>query len=153
MTGLNIIHDFPMIKEWGLQTPIKNITTHQEKFGNYIANQLYLEKELIAYKMYLNVIGGRILGHYPNIVTHFDFIHNFGANDKGIGIPLQRTPIFVVTRENIDKWREVLDFGFKIAHGLSINDYVLPEFTSIHYSRLQDMLTTFINCTYASKVD
>ena len=61
-------------------------------------------------------MGGRILGLFPNNVTHFDFIGNFGANDKEIGIPIQRTSIFVVTPENIDKWHEVLDFGFKITN-------------------------------------
>ena len=64
------------------------MATH-ENFADYITNQPYLEKELIAYKTYLNVVGGRILGPYPNTVTHFNFIHNLGANDKGIGIPLQ----------------------------------------------------------------
>lgn len=133
--------------------PIKNITSTQENFGNYITNQHPIENKLIAYKTYLNVVGGRILGPFPNIITNFDFIGNFGANDKGIWIPIQRTLIFVVTPENIDKWCGVLDFGFKITNELFINDYVLPEFTSIHYSRLQDMFATFLNYTHASNMD
>ena len=118
-----------------------------------MSNHTSTEKELIAYKMYNNFVNERILGTFPDSVTHFDVTGNMGVNNKGIGIPIQRTQIFVVTKDNIDKWREMLDFGFKITNDLFINDFVYPEFTSIHYSRLQDILTTFINCTHASKLD
>ena len=67
-------------------------------------------------------------------------------------IPLQWILIFVIMKENVDKCREVMDFGFKITKEMYINDFVFPEFVSIHYSRLQDMLTIFIGCSHAFKL-
>ena len=55
-----------------------------------MTNQSSYENELIAYKTYTNVMNGRILGAFPDLIIHFDLIGNMGGNDKCIGTPIQK---------------------------------------------------------------
>lgn len=136
-----------------MNTPINEIHSKQDNYADYLDNKTMYEKEFIAYKTFKHIVKSRLLGPFPDNITHFDSTGKHCCNNLDINIPIQRIIIFVMMNENIDKWRDILDFRFKITNNMLINGFVYPEFVSIHYSRLQDMLTTFINCIHAFKLD
>ena len=152
-TGFQVLHEFPKIEECGISTPIANISALQDDFADYLTRSSFYVQEFIAYKIWTHIDVWRLLGPFPTTYTHFKVFRQGEVNNNGVVIPIQRTPIFVVMRENLEKWREVLDFGRQVANGLSINDYIVPEFVSIKLSRLHDMIAIFLGCTHASNLD
>ena len=70
---------------------------------------------------------GRLFGPFLKILLILDIKIKKITNCFGIGIPIQRTWIFVIMREYFDKWREVMDFGFEVTKGMSINDHVFQN--------------------------
>lgn len=54
---------------------------------------------------------------------------------------------------NVDKWREVTDYGFKFYDLTSINSLRYECFKSIQYTKLQDIVVGFLGSSYAVKKD
>ena len=97
------------------------------------------------------------MGPFKPTTTHFSPNKGIGANSRGIGTPIVLSPLFVAKRasdpSNVDKWREVTDYGFAFSNLISINSLGFDGFKSIHYTKLQDIVVGFLGSSYAVKKD
>ena len=98
----------------------------------------YLELECMAYKAIGKLDKGITMGPLPENTTHIDPKKKIGPNTK-TGVQLHHSPMFVVKRPNMDKWREVVHFGAAAEHGKSFNDCLHQDQKSIYYSSPNDL--------------
>ena len=124
-TGSQIIHEFPDISKGGISVRIENLPKGQFRKCSYLRDAPPLELEFLAYKILEQIKKCRLLGPFTSDTTHFSANKKIGANSEGVGTPIIISPLFVVKRNsdptNVDKWREVTDYGFEFLPETSIN--------------------------------
>ena len=67
---------------------------------------------------------------------------------SSIGKAIYNSPLFIVHKPKLDKWREVIHFGASETPGKSFNDAIPQEMKSIYYSSPLDLLTLCLDMNF-----
>ena len=64
-------HEFPRIAEGGIYTLMNNIFFIQGEEADYMVKTTMIHKTFITYKTFKNIVEGRLIGPFPDNITHF----------------------------------------------------------------------------------
>ena len=150
--GYKMLHEFPGIHNGGIIQPMQSYKLLGTPLLSYTHNAFWADMELLAYKIYLQLTQCRLLGPFPKKCTHFIATKQASVNSSGKGYEIWKSPLFVVRKTDIGKWREVQDYS-AASLGKSLNDIGYHELKHIKYSTVVDRCVTYWGCKFGSVLD
>ena len=143
------MQEFPGIHNGGIIQPMKSYDSLCTPLLSYTHNAFWADLELLAYKIYLQHTQCRLLRPFPKNCTHFIAKKQASVNSIWKIYKIWKSPVFVVRKPNIDKWREVQDYS-AASLGKSFNDIGYQELKHIKYSIIVDMCIAYWGCKFGS---
>ena len=71
--GITLKHEFPIIAEDGIYTYMKNMCFIQDENTDYMVKIIMIHKKFITYTIFKNIVEGRLIGPFPDNITHFEY--------------------------------------------------------------------------------